>query len=337
MRDIGAQLRARGIDLDLTANVHGAFGKVADWPVLRSELNDWLQAAQAAVQYAAHALADVTPHADAAGQAATECSRALIGLIDDAVNSAAGHEDLSQRLAEVGVLPMFGFPSSVRYLHLWRPYAAYPWPPKGTIDRDIAMAVAVFAPLSEVVRDGRVYPVVGIAAFEPVRPRPQPDPDPLGPERAISVCRACAHLDEQAVRLGRHASRRRSLPAVRRRAGFLHVHGHARAPRLQGRARARTSTVPSPGRQGPSPCARSPTWTACGPSEQLMQSVTPGRGRRFVINDNGGALFTFRQAAAWRPGLGRLRLGSAIDQGTAPGQCRGRPTLQRRPRRHPAY
>ena len=317
MRDIGAQLAAQGIDLDLTANVHGAFGRVTDWPVLRSQLNDWLQSEQASVQDAAHALAAATPHGDRAAQAATECSSTLIDMIDNAVNSAAGHDDLSQRLAEAGVLPMFGFPSSVRYLHLYRPSNAYPWPPKGTIDRDIAMAVAVFAPLSEVVRDGKVHPVVGIAAFEPVRPRPQPDPDPLGPERAISVCRVCAHLDEQATgsatpqvadapcpQCGAAPGSYRSM-IMREPLGFRAGRSHdfdgafSWSPRaIAVRALTNLDSLRLV-RTGDSFCYSGP-------------------GRRFVINDKGGALYTFRPAAAGGEDWGGYVSVDAIDQDLLP-------------------
>jgi Lhr-like helicase len=317
MRDIGVQLAAQGIDLDLTANVHGAFGRVTDWPVLRPQLIGWLQSHRASVHEAADALAAATPHYDRAARAAAECSSTLIDRIDDAVSSAAGHDDLSQRLAEVGILPMFGFPSSVRYLHLYRPGSAYPWPPKGTIDRDIAMAVAQFAPLSEVVRDGKVHPVVGIAAFEPVRPRPQPEPDPLGPERGISVCRACSHLNEQPAgaaplpvadspcpQCGAAPGTYRSM-IMREPLGFRAGRSHdfdgafSWAPRaIAVRALTDLDNL-QPVRTGDAVCYS-------------------GRGRRFVINDNGGVLFSFRRAAAGGHDWGGYVAVGAIDRDLLP-------------------
>jgi ATP-dependent helicase YprA (DUF1998 family) len=326
MRDIGARLQAQGIDLDLTANVHGAFGRVADWPALRSELSYWLRSERAVVEAAAHALADVTPHAAESGLAAMECSGALIGLIDNAVHSAAGHDDLSQRLAETGVLPMFGFPSSVRYLHLWRPRAAYPWPPKGTIDRDIAMAVAVFAPLTEVVRDGRIYPVVGIAAFEPVRPHPQPDPDPLGPERVISVCRACAHLDEQAA--GSATLPAADVPCPQCGAGPGSYSSMIMREPLGFRA---GSSQDFDGAFSWSPRAIAVRALAnldgLRPVRTAQAACYSGRGRRFVINDNSGALFAFRQAALGGADWGGYVSVAAIDQGMLPASAAAGPPL----------
>ena len=93
---------------------------------------------------------------------------------------------------------MFGFPTSVRYLYLKRPFRSYPWPPADVIDRDLAMAVSQFAPMSEVVRDGLVHTAVGVAAFEPIGRRPRhPSMDALGIDRTIYLCRSCSFLSDE--------------------------------------------------------------------------------------------------------------------------------------------
>src|SRR5207237_9732517 len=70
--------------------------------------------------------------------------------------------DLSQRLAERGLLPMFGFPTQSRYLFTQRPQSSDPWPPIGAIDRDLRIAISEFAPGNEVVIDKFVYRSVGV-------------------------------------------------------------------------------------------------------------------------------------------------------------------------------
>lgn len=312
MRDIGPSLAARGIDLDLTANVHGAFGLTADWPVLRGELQGWLHQNGPSVAASAAALADHTPLAPIANAEAAACAGGLIAAIDEAVASAAGHAELSQRLAEHGVLPMFGFPSSVRYLHLNRPRRAYPWPPAGVIDRDLAMAVAQFSPLSEIVRDGKVHPVVGITAFRPTRPTPTPDPEPLGPGREISLCRSCSFLDEAPLgtpqppagnpcpRCGAGPDYYASMP-LREPLGFRAGRPHdfdgnfAWAPRAM--------------------AARAATDLATLAAVQLPAATCyAGRGRRFVINDNSGELFALRPAAPGGQDWGGFVSVAAIDR-----------------------
>lgn len=194
MPAVGQAVTAAGGTFTATVNVHGAFGEVVDWPTARPQLANWLNQHPGEIRAAAYALADRTPLAGRAPQLATRCAAELPGLVDLAVESV-GDDDLSQRLAERGVLPMFGFPTSVRYLYLRRPKSSYPWPPPSVIDRDLAMAVSQFAPMGEVVRDGRVYTAVGVAAFEGVGTPPRhPADDALGVSREIYLCRSCSFL-----------------------------------------------------------------------------------------------------------------------------------------------
>lgn len=185
-----------GEEFDETANVHGAFGTVEAWGSLRDRIVNWLVGHRDEVRGLVLDLADHTPHAPVAFAIADDLIAKLPEEIDVATQGP-GHHELSQRLAEKGLLPMFGFPTSVRYLYLRRPGSAYPWPPTGVVDRDLSIAVSQFAPLSETVRDGRVYPVVGVSAFRPQRPRPIALPDALGTSRKLVTCQACSYLAAQ--------------------------------------------------------------------------------------------------------------------------------------------
>ena len=51
---------------------------------------------------------------------------------------------LSERLANAGVLPMFGFPTRVRLLYHGRPRRPHPWPPEEVIDRELDIAISQF-------------------------------------------------------------------------------------------------------------------------------------------------------------------------------------------------
>ena len=107
------------------------------------------------------------------------------------------HDALSERLANAGLLPMFGFPTRVRLLHTNWPQTAYPWPPEyGTIDRDLDIAISQFAPKSETVRDKAVHTACGVFAPQPVGnfvrfddgfapPLPQPNTFP------VRLCLSC--------------------------------------------------------------------------------------------------------------------------------------------------
>lgn len=295
---------------DASANVHGAFGKTADWPtMLRPRLGQWLQDHPDTVRDTARSLARSTAFEDTADDEAARCAAALVADIDAAA-ATQKHEDVSQLLAEHGLLPMFGFPTSVRYLYLNRPQRSYPWPPARVIDRDLSMAVSQFAPMSEVVRDGTVYPVIGITAFNPAGPRPRPVPEALGAESPLSICRACSYLGEEqdagqvsntCPRCGAGPSFYTAVP-LREPLGFRGGFGtdfdgnFSWTPRAMA-ARAMTDmdalALQTPGNA----------------------LVLAGPGSRYVINDNGGQLFTFRQAAPGGPEWGGYVSTRAIDDG----------------------
>lgn len=295
---------------DPSVNVHGAFGKTADWQtILRPRFERWLQDHPNVIRDAARSLAGGTVFEDNPNDEASRCVATLVSDIDAAAVTAK-HEDLSQLLAERGLLPMFGFPTSVRYLHLNRPQRSYPWPPAKAIDRDLSMAVSQFAPMSEVVRDGTVYPVVGITAFKAAGPRPQPVPEPLGPESPLSICRACSYLGEQAAggqttstcpRCGAGPIFYSTVP-MREPLGFRSAPGtdfdgnFSWSPRAMA-ARAMTDMD---------------TLTRQSPGQAIFLA---GPGSRYIINDNGGRCFTLRRAAPGGPEWGGFVSSRAIEAG----------------------
>lgn len=291
MPEMEISMGEEGLCLATTVNVHGAFGKADQWTEIRPHLARWLEDNRRAVRGVATALADRTPLEGASEELAEACVRELVTEIDLACGpGSTGHEDLSQRLAENGTLPMFGFPTSVRYLHLKRPTKPYPWPPADVIDRDLAMAVSQFAPMSEVVRDGKVHTSVGVAAFEPRGRTVQPGEEPLGPSREIYLCRSCSFLSDED-----HGDIATCPRCGHGPEGFARMPLHEPLGFRAGRPRdfdGNFSWTP-----------RAMTGRALADLSQLhyssldSASAFSGRGRRFVINDNGGGLFRFRATA----------------------------------------
>lgn len=106
---------------------------------------------------------------------------------------------LSERLANAGLLPMFGFPTRGRTLFTQWPRQARPWPPEtGTIDRDLDVAISQFAPGSQTVKDKQVNTATGVVELFPrgtkvvsdngfFPPLPYPNPQPIG---MCSQCQA---------------------------------------------------------------------------------------------------------------------------------------------------
>ena len=77
------------------------------------------------------------------------------GLVDQVTRAANDsrftQDSLSERLANAGLLPMFGFPTCARLLFHDYPNRARRWPPETAVDRDLDIAISQFAP----VRDGK--------------------------------------------------------------------------------------------------------------------------------------------------------------------------------------
>lgn len=285
-------------DIEWTTNAHGAFGHVSDWhSKLREPLGEWLAHNGESVAALAVALADRS-----AIDAAARAQRVSLTLVDDidSATSGVGHEDLSQRLAERGLLPMFGFPTGVRNLYLRRPTSGSEWPPKETVDRDEAMAVSQFSPLSEIVRDGKVHRVVGFAQFRPVGPRVEAVADPLGPARPLVLCQQCAYVEEVA-----------ELPASSETCPICGAApGPFRAVRMHSPLGYRAGEKPTDfdGQFSWSTramAARAHTQLAQLESRSVgMMKVAYGAGDRYTVNDNGGRQFSVRHASGQSPWRG---------------------------------
>lgn len=274
-------------------NTHGQFGLVSDWARVKPLLSRWLNDNWSTVEEAATGLATYTN----LSQDDLDIARASIASLAEDISVVAfsdipGHSDLSQRLAESGLLPMFGFPSKVRDLYLKKPSSAFPWPPDNVIDRDAAMAVNQFAPGSELVRDGKIYPVIGVASFYPAGRTVTAEDNALGDERLIDVCRQCAYVEEKPT-------------------GSEYAAGYC--PQC-GADPGTFSTIdlrePKGYRAGTprdfdgnfSWSPKSTSTRAVADLQKLLPVSLPGsvaysgRGKRYVINDNSGKSFQFKQA-----------------------------------------
>ena len=285
---------------DLGDNIHGQFGAADDWPANRRHIEAWLGTERAEIDAVADALLRFTAPELAAEQAqlTAYAGEPLLTEIDCAVDKGGPAPDLSQRLAEEGLLPMFGFPTKTRYLfHKW-PARVYPWPPDGTVDRDLPIAISQFAPGAEVVKDKAIHTPIGLASWEPIGGRVVPHPDPVGSREDIGVCQSCLHL-------GRASNPRRTECPV-----CLEVAPYYREFVMGQPLGFRTNFHPRDFEGSFEYAARSDTpKVSPDPSsmtERLVAAaaIEVGRGRIYVINDNRGHDFRFAPAAGGKwPGV----------------------------------
>ena len=278
---------------DVGDNIHGQFGTVDGWPLARNAIAKWLSEHGREIAEVTDALLQATStelHAQRdylVNYAQTE----LVPEIDRAVAIKGPAPDLSQRLAEDGLLPMFGFPTKTRYLYHDRPSRAYPWPPAGVVDRDLSIAISQFAPGAEVVKDKAIHTPVGLASWRPVGGRVVVEDDPAGPREAIAVCQSCLHLGPAAD------PHREECPVCGEVAPYFREFTLAQPLGFRTNFQPRDfegsfEFAPRADTPKVSPVPGSLTSVAAYSADAQV-----GRGRIYVVNDNRGRDFRFAPAS----------------------------------------
>ncbi len=156
---------------DSKDNVHGEFGDVSEWNNNKQLIQDWLNDSQNQPEIIniLDSLRVQTTLKNASNQEMINFVRnKLIADIQKTVDDQTYTQDqLSERLANAGLLPMFGFPTRVRSLYTSKPNASK-WPPtSGIVDRNLDVAIGQFAPGSQTVKDKAVHTACGVADFYP--------------------------------------------------------------------------------------------------------------------------------------------------------------------------
>lgn len=191
------------IDEDHGDSVHGEFGEAGNWYEYSSIIIDWLRSPlnESMLLNLLQALTVQTLWAgssDFAAESLWYLRHELPQVIDAVAEDDAGYTQiaLSERLANAGYLPMFGFPTRVRNLYTRWPTSGHPWPPSGgMVDRDLDIAISQFAPGSQTVKDKQVHTAVGVVELLPngrdVRIKPGFVPPLPNGNRKIGKCDYC--------------------------------------------------------------------------------------------------------------------------------------------------
>lgn len=146
-------------------SVHGNFGNVSNWSHNKELVLNWIESHRDEIYRIINVVTAGTEITDKQkAELAEYISTNLIDEINEiATSEAYTQEFLSERLANAGLLPMFGFPTRVRSLYLSEPNKL---PYDDVVSRDIDMALNSFAPGHEIVKDKKVYRSVGIVEYE---------------------------------------------------------------------------------------------------------------------------------------------------------------------------
>ncbi len=173
-------------------SIHGIFGLRGQWDSLyRPQIEEWLEQSPEIPDV----IAALTIRSGISPAETAELERwARHDLVTDISyalhNPFYQQHELSEVLANAGVLPMFGFPTRVRNLFSSQPRTKQQLNDAVVSDRSLDLAVANFVPGAEVVRDGEIHTVIGFAAYDVKGPHVVPV-DPLGAPIDVSKCREC--------------------------------------------------------------------------------------------------------------------------------------------------
>ncbi len=187
-------------------SVHGEFGESAAWnqppqsattgPTVAEQIGGWINQNTVAVEHTCDVLLSFAePELTGKRNALLAWLRDdLIGEITTVANDNTVYVQtaLSERLANAGLLPMFGFPTRTRYLYHGDPTRTRgEWPPADSVDRDLDLAISQFAPGAETVKDGVVHSATGVVHYQRRGPQVIQVSAPLGPRVPLGTCRTC--------------------------------------------------------------------------------------------------------------------------------------------------
>jgi DEAD/DEAH box helicase domain-containing protein len=165
-------------------------GRTDEWePHLRSPVSDWLRTAEHGDLVADLTTLTGIDHATRDDLSAWLRDGLAVDIDAAVANPAYRHAELSELLANAGVLPMFGFPTRSRRLWGGRPLSNDV--DKAIVaERQLEIALAHYAPGQELLTENRVHTVVGFADFE-VKGKAAYSVDPLSDPLFVSRCTEC--------------------------------------------------------------------------------------------------------------------------------------------------
>jgi DEAD/DEAH box helicase domain-containing protein len=171
-------------------NTHGNFGTTKEWNRRREHVSNWLRMNRELIRTVALTITTLTGN-NSVDDLVNWASTDLPAAIDDAISQGIyTHDDLSELLANAGILPMFGFPTRERSLFCRRPDSNDDIDDSKVADRPIDQAVSAFAPGAEIVKDGTIYTAVGFADWKPGLRNPTSN-DPFGDPLYVAKCNNC--------------------------------------------------------------------------------------------------------------------------------------------------
>jgi len=193
----------KGIDItfDDKSSVHGEFGSVDSWTTYKPEIINWINVNRTAIEATVDAL--ITPQLQSKKDefvnwiADTTTPNGLIEKAESIINNEEiSSNDISEKFAEGGILPMFGMPTTIKNLYHGINSKSEPL----SIDRAQAMAIYEFAPGAQKTKDKAIHQVIGFTSefiniHNGVKNADTQNQLPFSLNRWFVRCRACGFFE----------------------------------------------------------------------------------------------------------------------------------------------
>jgi DEAD/DEAH box helicase domain-containing protein len=147
--------------------VHGEFGGTGEWTAYRPAVTSWLQ--DKGEGWATDILGVMTGRKNAhlipeLAAWVGDCDKGLLSDVNRVMSSNTPGESTADKLAQGGVLPMFGMPTSVRNLQLGARRNQHGRWTLPLIDRPLDMAIYEFAPGAQKLKDKFYHKAIGFTS-----------------------------------------------------------------------------------------------------------------------------------------------------------------------------
>jgi hypothetical protein len=146
-------------------SVHGEFGAIDNWLTYKPQIINWITTNRPQVEATVDAL--ITPELSPQRNdfvnwvCDTTTNNGLIEKSQSVIsNEEIATTDVSEKLAEGGILPMFGMPTTVKNLYHGIDRNLEPL----SVDRPQSMAIYEFAPGSQKTKDKAIHSVIGFTS-----------------------------------------------------------------------------------------------------------------------------------------------------------------------------
>lgn len=192
-------------EIDITSDdkssVHGEFGSVDSWTIYKPQISNWINENRTVIEQTVNAL--LTPQLkDKKDEfvnwvADTTTPNGLIEKAESIIkNEEIASNDISEKFAEGGILPMFGMPTTVKNLY----HGINRKPEPLSIDRAQAMAIYEFAPGAQKTKDKAIHQVIGftsdfINVHNGIKNADTVNQLPFSLNRWFVRCRACGFFE----------------------------------------------------------------------------------------------------------------------------------------------